>query len=67
MASPVIKACLGGYVVMPLVLPSSIRYSVEEFLEGKFRKFNNIFGDVERPPLPGEDQAPTEPMAANGA
>eukprot|EP00667_Euglena_gracilis_P010764 EG_transcript_10971 len=30
-------------------------YSLEEYIEGRFRKFNNIFGDVERCPLPGED------------
>jgi hypothetical protein len=44
--------------LVPVVRLMEIRgtwYSLEDFIAGQFRKFNNIFGDVERPPLPGED------------
>jgi len=44
--------------LIPVVRLMEIRgtwYSLEDYIEGTFRKFNNIFGDVERPPLSGED------------
>lgn len=39
-------------------------YSIEDFLDGKFVKYNNIFGDVERLPVPGEEPAYCDLAAA---